>query len=1040
LEYLRADDPEMIGPYRLFARLGQGGWGDVYFARSQYGAGVALKTIRPDRLARNPDHFRRRFTREVAAARAVVSEYTAALVDADPHAAAPWFATTYVRGIDLSTAVEQCGGPLRQRTWRVLATGLVDALRAIHAAGLIHRDLKPSNILLANARPYVVDFGIARHLNPDEDTILTGTTPLGTLSFAAPELLRHDPVDSSCDVFALGLVLAYVALNRHPFGPGAPAQIGSNILQGRMNLQGLEPAVERVVRPCLEPDPRNRPGLAELARLLPADVSPDEEEWLPRTLWRTFEERSAIAVDLRDPLRLPGWGPGAPGGVGPETHLSGSPVSGSVTGRSAAPRRSSGDSTAQVGARLRQERELASAAPGGPESEATTLAPSASASASASAPAGVKSGGGPEPAPEADLPGAQYRAAAEAADTEAMRMVAQACKSAGDPESALRWYMRSAEAGNPTGAREAAQLIEQRFAGQRHRLVGLYRAAAEGGILEAAVQLGELLEQRPDGRAEALNWYAKAAARGNGKAAKAVARLQGLPAGVPSSDEELAILREHELPAAQGSVHSMLALGSWYQRAGHHERALHWYGTAASTGHAHAMLLAAQLLANDPKRDAAALDWYRRAAEAGNTAALHWLGRRWRQKGDVSEALARFQLAAAKDHLPSMVEAAELLEQMQRADQALELYRRAAAKGDPGAIREAERLGREQVRVTAVPTKADSARPAGPAAKQTSAAPARTAAAAAPKKAASPAAGPTAVGGKKASVPPAQAAAATSRKTNSQPAVSAKKAGPQAVRPPTATAPVTPPVPVPAPVPAPKKGGSQPTGAAAGAAKARQKEAAALCERGLVREQQGRLEGALQDCLRAESLGDRTAKREVARLSLLLRDRAATAAQRKRLRKQAMRRYRELAAAGDQQSVRALKEFAQAGDPVAAMTLAELDPANVQRWQLRAAEANSLTAMRALAQSYLDAGTEEGDRSALAWLHRAGQTGNTAAILDGARAHERRGEYREAMDWYHWAQQCGDARGTREMSRLGTEHPGVALWRRISERLRRTRE
>ncbi|WP_327412357.1 serine/threonine-protein kinase [Streptomyces sp. NBC_01233] len=331
MEPLREDDPETIGPYRLFALLGRGGWGNVYFARSEFGRGVALKTIRPEHLAGNPERFRRRFAREVEAARAVDSTYTAQVVDADTHAAEPWLAARYIRGVDLAEALDHCGAPLPQRTWRVLAAGLADALRSIHAADLVHRDLKLANILLAGDGPYVIDFGIARNLSPAGGATLTGSGAAPrTVTFSSPEQLRDERVGPASDVFALGVVLAYAALNRHPFGPGSEAQIQANILHGHRRLGGLPSAVEEIVLPCLEPGPQDRPTPVELAGLLPSSVSPKEHEWLPPGLRSALAGLSDLAVDLAAPMRYPRLQHEPPVLPGPGRPLAATPTSSAV--------------------------------------------------------------------------------------------------------------------------------------------------------------------------------------------------------------------------------------------------------------------------------------------------------------------------------------------------------------------------------------------------------------------------------------------------------------------------------------------------------------------------------------------------------------------------------------------------------------------------------------------------------------------------------------------------------------------------------------
>ncbi|MFE2323506.1 serine/threonine-protein kinase, partial [Streptomyces sp. NPDC059385] len=160
MDQLIAADPTRIGPYRLIARLGEGGMGLVYLGRSEVGRTVAVKVVQAEH-AGHPE-FRRRFAREVAAARRVGGDWTAAVLDADPEAAVPWVATQYIPGPDLRTVVAEDFGPLPEYSVHTLANRLAVALQAVHGAGLIHRDLKPSNVLVTVDGPRVIDFGIAR--------------------------------------------------------------------------------------------------------------------------------------------------------------------------------------------------------------------------------------------------------------------------------------------------------------------------------------------------------------------------------------------------------------------------------------------------------------------------------------------------------------------------------------------------------------------------------------------------------------------------------------------------------------------------------------------------------------------------------------------------------------------------------------------------------------------------------------------------------------------------------------------------------------
>jgi len=142
---LQPGDPDRIGPYRVLSRLGSGGMGIVYLVQAGAGLG-ALKLIRPQ-LADDPE-FRARFRREVEAGRAVAGPYTARYIDAEVEGPTPYLVTEYVDGPSLGEAVAD-GGPFGFEAVVGLASGLAEALQAIHAVGVIHRDLKPSNVILA---------------------------------------------------------------------------------------------------------------------------------------------------------------------------------------------------------------------------------------------------------------------------------------------------------------------------------------------------------------------------------------------------------------------------------------------------------------------------------------------------------------------------------------------------------------------------------------------------------------------------------------------------------------------------------------------------------------------------------------------------------------------------------------------------------------------------------------------------------------------------------------------------------------------------
>ncbi|MEV5688042.1 MULTISPECIES: serine/threonine-protein kinase [unclassified Streptomyces] len=316
MDQLTHDDPSHIGPYRLLARLGAGGMGEVYLARSAGGRTVAVKLVRSE-LATEPE-FRRRFAQEVAAARRVGGEWTAPVLDADTDAPAPWVATGYVPGPSLHAVIAGRTEPLPERSVRILAHRLAQALTAVHSAGLIHRDLKPANILVTIDGPRVIDFGIARALDAvTADGKLTRTgAVIGSPGYMSPEQVRGETLTPVSDVFSLGSVLAFAATRRQPFGTSTSGMhaVMFRIAQEEPDLSGLPAGLAELVRDCLAKDPADRPTPAEVvARTTDAtDGADGAEPWLPGTLIAELGRRAAELLDSEAPKTRLRSGPPAP--------------------------------------------------------------------------------------------------------------------------------------------------------------------------------------------------------------------------------------------------------------------------------------------------------------------------------------------------------------------------------------------------------------------------------------------------------------------------------------------------------------------------------------------------------------------------------------------------------------------------------------------------------------------------------------------------------------------------------------------------------
>ncbi|WP_149825051.1 PQQ-binding-like beta-propeller repeat protein [Streptomyces tailanensis] len=294
VDQLTQHDPRRIGPFEVLGRLGAGGMGLVYLARSASGRRVAIKTVRTE-LAED-QLFRVRFTREVEAARAVSGFYTAAVVDADPRAAVPWLATAYVPAPSLEEIVNDCG-PMPVQAVRWLAAGVAEALQSIHGAGLVHRDLKPSNVLVVEDGPRVIDFGIASGVS---NTRLTMTNvAVGTPAYMSPEQAKDSrSVTGASDVFSLGSMLVFAATGHAPFHGANPVETVFMLLREGPDLSGLPDDLRPLIESCMQMDPTGRPNPADLqAQLAPhlfgsgSDDSGTASAWLPEKAVALIETR-----------------------------------------------------------------------------------------------------------------------------------------------------------------------------------------------------------------------------------------------------------------------------------------------------------------------------------------------------------------------------------------------------------------------------------------------------------------------------------------------------------------------------------------------------------------------------------------------------------------------------------------------------------------------------------------------------------------------------------------------------------------------------
>ncbi|SPL92352.1 putative serine/threonine protein kinase [[Actinomadura] parvosata subsp. kistnae] len=236
---------ERLGPYELLSRLGAGGFGEVHLALDPEGRTVAVKVLHPHVAA--DGGALARLAREVETMRMVGGPHVAEVLDASLTGGRPYLVTRYVQGRPLSSV------PLPVADLRRLASGLADALHAMHEAGVVHRDLKPANVMMTEGEPVVIDFGIASAL--DSLSVTASGAVVGTPGYLAPEVLEGRAVGTEADVFAFGATMAYAATGRHPYGQGPASAVAYRVVHHPPDLEGVPEWLEPLLRECLDTDP-----------------------------------------------------------------------------------------------------------------------------------------------------------------------------------------------------------------------------------------------------------------------------------------------------------------------------------------------------------------------------------------------------------------------------------------------------------------------------------------------------------------------------------------------------------------------------------------------------------------------------------------------------------------------------------------------------------------------------------------------------------------------------------------------------------------
>jgi len=261
-----------VGPYEVTGSLGAGGMGEVYRARdAKLARDVAIKIL-PQSFTNDVDRLGR-FEREARLLASLNHSHIGAIYGLETIDGSPALVLELVEGQTLAERI--AGGPLPAAEARAIAAQIAEALEAAHERGIVHRDLKPANIKITPAGTVkVLDFGLAKAATGDDagpdlthspTVTMDGTrrgVVLGTAAYMSPEQARGKVVDKRTDIWAFGCVLYEMLTGRSSFGGETLSDTIAKILEREPDWRALPdrtpPTVERLLRRCLEKEPKQR--------------------------------------------------------------------------------------------------------------------------------------------------------------------------------------------------------------------------------------------------------------------------------------------------------------------------------------------------------------------------------------------------------------------------------------------------------------------------------------------------------------------------------------------------------------------------------------------------------------------------------------------------------------------------------------------------------------------------------------------------------------------------------------------------------------
>ncbi|OZG65225.1 serine/threonine-protein kinase [Bifidobacterium eulemuris] len=282
LSALNLEPGDMVGGYTLVSRLGAGAMGSVWRVVDGGGQSYAMKILR-DSLAdddarsaavQDPnlkEHVtaRERLRREAMALRKVSHPGVCGIVDMELDDSLAFIVTELIDGRNLRDDVAVNGRYTGDDLER-LARKLIEAVKAVHAAGLVHRDIKPTNVMVSASGPVLVDFGIA--MGAGESHVTRTGLVMGTPGFIAPEIIDGAESDEQTDWWSVASVLAFAATGAPVFGTKPMMAVLERAASGNPNLTGLPANTMAAFRSALAPDRTQRCSPDQLLHAIAVDA------------------------------------------------------------------------------------------------------------------------------------------------------------------------------------------------------------------------------------------------------------------------------------------------------------------------------------------------------------------------------------------------------------------------------------------------------------------------------------------------------------------------------------------------------------------------------------------------------------------------------------------------------------------------------------------------------------------------------------------------------------------------------------------------